>query len=164
MNIFRILGLFLLTFLVSCDSKLVYLSTQDKEILQLIEKEQAEKLITHFAPAVEFDYGSEASIMFSPENDLADFLTGNKSEYYRFLFGLDDVFREKNWVSFKDALKVAYRVQGENGGVNPDKSYNRFIHIYSDKSYNRIGLKCAEENNCKINYLFLSSSKPLDMN
>ncbi|MCB1177865.1 MAG: hypothetical protein KDK36_09825 [Leptospiraceae bacterium] len=148
----------------NCESKYVYLTDQDKEILNLIQTEQFEKLLEHFGNNIEFDYGSESYTMFSLKSDKEDYLKGKKSEYYKFIFQLDDFFKEKNWLSFREALLKAYRVQGENKETNDDKTYNRYIHIFTDKSYNRVGLKCIEENKCKINNLYISSSKAGDVN
>jgi hypothetical protein len=145
---------------MGCDSKFRYLTSNDKEILKLIEKENAEKLLDFFSKQVEFDYGSEASMIFLTDSDRKDLLKGKESEFYRFIFGLDDKLKkDTNWLSLKEAIKKAYKVEGENNGSNEDKSYIHSIHIYNENAYNRINLRCTSESSCEIIYFTTASSR-----
>ncbi|MDX1960593.1 MAG: hypothetical protein SFU98_18625 [Leptospiraceae bacterium] len=113
-----------------------------------------------FSRKVEFDYGSETSIIFLKEKDSEELSKKNNSEVYRFLFELDDnLKKESGWLSVSEAIQSSYRIEGENNEVLDEKSYLRSIHIYNEKSYNRINLRCVSENTCKIIYFTMASSR-----
>lgn len=155
----KIIVLFLIFFLANCNSKYKYANKLDLEIIKSIQEEKVDRLISFLADQVEFDYAHEAYTMFSRAKDSKDLLSGNTSEYYRFLFQLAPELKEKSWLSFKEALVKSYKVEAENNEVNEDGSYLRSIHIYNESSYNRITLKCIEENDCKITSLLIAASK-----
>jgi len=152
-----IIFIFILIFF-SCNSKYKYTTKLDMEILKSIQEVKVEKLLSYFAEQVEFDYSQEAYTMFHRAKDSKELLSGNISEYYRFLFELNPELKEKSWLSFKEALAIAYRVEAENNEVNEDGTYFRNIHIYTDSNYNRITLKCIDENSCQIISLLISAS------
>ncbi|MCB1142998.1 MAG: hypothetical protein KDK54_12200 [Leptospiraceae bacterium] len=152
--------IFLLQGLVSCNHRFEYLTKQDKEIIVLIQSIQPTKLLEHFNEQVEFDYGSEGSIIFLKSSDSENLTKSTDSEVYNFLFKEKLEIPEKNtWISLRDSLNSAYKIEGENNEVNQDSSYFRSIHIYNEKSYNRINLKCREDGDCKIYYFLMSGAR-----
>ncbi|HMV77802.1 MAG TPA: hypothetical protein PLJ29_12145 [Leptospiraceae bacterium] len=147
-------------FLNSCDSKQKYTTKIDKQIITYLQKGNAEKLAELFSDQVEFEYGVEGFMIYQKSSDEKEFLTNKDSQFHSFLFKLDEkIAGSTSWLCLKDAVTNAYKIEAENVEVLDDRSYIRSIHIYNDKSYNRINLKCKDEENCRIIYFNMGSSR-----
>lgn len=138
-----------------CSSKYKYTNAIDLEILKSIEEKNLEKLFKYFDESVELDYAQDAYTIFNKTSDPSDL----NSEIYRYLFELQSVHKEKSWLSFREALLSCYKVEAENNEVNEDGSYFRNIHIYNENAYNRITLKCYQDDLCKITSMLIASSR-----
>jgi len=147
-------------FFNSCDSKQKYTTKVDKQIITYLQKGNAEKLAELFSDQVEFEYGVEGFMIYQKSSDEKDFISNKESQFHSFLFKLDDkIAGSTSWLCLKDAVTNAYKIEAENVEVLDDRSYIRSIHIYNDKSYNRINLKCKDEENCRIIYFNMGSSR-----
>lgn len=152
--------IFSAAFLNSCDSKQKYTTKIDKQILTYLQKGNAEKLAEFFSDQVEFEYGVEGFMIYQKSSDEKEFLNNKDSQFHSFLFKLDEkIAGSTSWLCLKDAVTNAYKIEAENVEVLDDRSYIRSIHIYNDKSYNRINLKCKDEENCRIIYFNMGSSR-----